>query len=569
MEKQWIQKPIPKKQAVQNLAAALNIDEILATILIQRNIKTFEEARTFFRPSIEQLHDPFMMKGMHQAVERLEKAFTDKEKVLIYGDYDVDGTTSIALVYGFLQGYHAHLDFYVPDRYKEGYGISKQSIEWAKENGFTLVIALDCGIKSNELMDYAQTLQIDFIICDHHLVGSSVPNAVAVLDPKQADCPYPFKELTGCGIGFKFLQGFCIKNHIDLDRLFAFLDLVVLSIASDIVPIVGENRILAYCGLQKLNDTPRIGLKALMDISGYSNESILDISNLVFTIGPRINAVGRLWHAKKAIDLLISHDKKEADDFAFAINQMNSQRQDVDAQATQEAMEMIELENQHTTIPKSTVLFKADWQKGILGIVAARCIEKYHRPTIILTEYEGKITGSGRSIAGFNLHEAIAQCADVLLQYGGHHQAAGLTLAPENLEKFKEKFEKTVAQTITEKQSKPVIEIDLAIGLHQITSKFYRILKQMAPFGPENMRPVFVTENLIPENIQVLKEKHLRFRVRPQNSETIVFAVIAFGFGYLAEEIKQQSLITLAYTLEENTFQGKTSLQLRAKDIRF
>ncbi|GAB4409101.1 MAG: single-stranded-DNA-specific exonuclease RecJ [Microscillaceae bacterium] len=569
MEKKWIYKPTPPPHKIKQLAEAIRVDETLATLLGQRNIFTYEEARSFFRPRLEELHNPFLMKGMHEAVARLEQSMVQKEKVLIYGDYDVDGTTAVALVYGFLQGYHPYLDYYIPDRQKEGYGISQVAIDWAESQGFSLIIALDCGIKSVDMVVYAASKGIDFIICDHHLPGDEIPPAYAVLDPKQPDCPYPFKELSGCGIGYKLMQAFCEKNHIEGARLHDLLDLVVVSIAADIVPIIGENRILAYFGLQKLNHTPRAGLKALIAASGFSDEILLNIRNLVFNIGPRINAVGRLQHAKEAVELLISNDKAKAEHFAGIIDAVNTQRKDLDSISTLEALEMIAANRQNGQSPFTTVLFKPDWHKGILGIVASRCIEYYHRPTIILTQDEdGKLVGSARSSGGFDLYRAIESCADLLLRYGGHQQAAGLTMEHKNLETFRERFENIVAQMIQVEQLAPLQEVDLKISLAQITHKFYRVLKQFAPFGPKNMRPVFVTEQLVAESPRLLREKHLSFKVKPQDG-SYTFRAIGFGMGEYYQPLTEAQKIDLCYTIEENVYQGRMYLQLRVKDIRF
>ncbi len=569
MEKKWIYKPIPPLASIEALARAISVEPTLALLLSQRGIHTFEEAKAFFRPNLSELHDPFLMKGMKQAVGRIETAMVKKEKILIYGDYDVDGTTAVALVYGFLQGYYKDLDYYIPNRHKEGYGISKIAIDWAKEQGFSLVVALDCGIKSVELVQYAQDLGIDFIICDHHLPGEVIPPAFAVLDPKQADCTYPFKHLSGCGIGFKLVQAFCEQNQIEPKRLYEYMDLVVVSIAADIVPMVGENRILAYHGLQKLNHTPRVGLKALIQAAGMKDELSLEIRNLVFSIGPRINAVGRMQHAKEAVELLISHEKTKADDFAKIIDQINEQRREVDILSTQEAIEMIQKSQENGTMLNATVLFKHDWHKGVLGIIAARCIETYYRPTIILTQEEdGLLVGSARSAGGFNLYKALESCADLLLRYGGHQQAAGLTMARGNLEAFKMRFEQKVSEMIQKEQLIPSIEVDLKIRLSQITSKFFRILKQFAPFGPENMRPVFVTENLIAEYPKVLKEKHLSFQVK-QDDSPLTFRVIAFGMAHFYQALTEAKSVNICYSVEENLYQGKNYLQIRVKDLKF
>jgi single-stranded-DNA-specific exonuclease len=568
MQKKWIYKPTPSPEATHALATALNIDEYLAILLLQRGIYDFDTSKSFFRPALEDLHNPFLMKDMDKAVERLEQAIANREKILIYGDYDVDGTTSVALMYGFLQTYHKSIDFYIPDRQKEGYGISPEGIQWAKENGFSLVIALDCGIKSVELTRFAKSLGVDFIICDHHIAGEVLPDALAVLNPKRIDCPYPFKELSGCGIGFKFLQAFCEQNQLDVNRLYDFIDLVAVSISADLVSITGENRILTFYGLQKLNSQPRVGLKALMEIAGFTSESVLNVSNVVFAIGPRINAVGRLGHAGNAVKLLIAQNRDEANHYAQLVNSVNLERKDLDAIATQEALAMIENEFKENKHYKTTILFKADWHKGIVGIVAARCIDVYHRPTIIFTENEGIIVGSARSVNGFDLYQTLESCADLLLQYGGHKQAAGLSLLPENLPAFRERFEAMAQDVVTSDMLTHIQEVDLQIDLQDITPKFFRILRQMAPFGPDNMRPVFVTKNILPEYVQLLRDKHLKFRARSVQGN-IVFDVVGFGMVAYYEALRQAKQVDICYTIEENFFQGKLSLQLRLKDIKF
>ncbi|MCS6822425.1 MAG: single-stranded-DNA-specific exonuclease RecJ [Microscillaceae bacterium] len=568
MEKRWIFKPIPPWEKVQKLAEAINVTGELAQLLVQRNIYDFEEAKIFFRPQLNQLNDPFLMKNMHKAVQRLQKAINNNERILIYGDYDVDGTTSVALVYGFLNKFHKNIEYYIPDRYQEGYGISKKAIEMAKAEGISLVIALDCGIKSIDNLRYANRLGIDFIICDHHIPGDEMPEAFAILDPKQRDCSYPFKELSGCGVGFKFMQAFAEKQKINIEELYDFLDLVVVSIAADLVPIVGENRVLAYYGLQKLNNTKREGLKALIRVAGLKDTAELEIKNLVFGIGPRINAAGRINHAKKAVQLLLAKTKEEADRIAEIINLDNITRKTIDNQTTIEALEMIAEQNRRSKhTPKSNVLFKSDWHKGVIGIVASRCIEKYYKPTIILTEHEGRATGSARSIPGFDLYKAIEECSDLLEEYGGHAHAAGLTLKPENIDKFRTKFEAIVAQNIHDEQLVPQEEIDLKISFDKLTPKFYSILKQFAPFGPGNMRPVFVTENLRIEYIQVLKEKHLKIRVREPETN-LCFDALAFGMIDQHEKVAFAKRLDLCYVVEENNFMGQTNLQLRVKDIK-
>ena len=482
MDKRWLSKELPSNEQIKELSQAININSYLAAILIQRGITDFEGARNFFRPALEQLHNPFLMKGMERAVARLKKAIDSREKILIYGDYDVDGTTSVALVSSYLNKFYSNCEIYIPDRYAEGYGISLAGIEYAEQNNFTLIIALDCGIKSVELVDVASLKGIDFIICDHHLPDDTIPNAVAVLDPKQENCEYPYLELSGCGIGFKFMQGYAQKHRHE-HELYEYLDLVAVSIASDIVPITGENRILTYYGLIKLNENPRPGLKALKEIAGIKND--LDVSGIVFTLGPRINAAGRIAHARAAVDLLVAQTEQEANTLAEKLNLKNEIRKQFDSDITGEALAMIE-SNEILRTAKSTVLFKNTWHKGVIGIVAARCVEKYYRPTVILTESNNKITGSARSVSGFDLYGAILECSDLLEKFGGHKYAAGLTLDMTNLESFQQKFEQVVSSTITEAMLTPMLDIDMSIDFDVITPKFFNILKQMGPFGPEN-----------------------------------------------------------------------------------
>jgi single-stranded-DNA-specific exonuclease len=564
MENRWIYKSVPSEEKVSALASSLSVSKSLATLLAQRNITTFNEARTFFRPDLTQLHDPFLMKDMEQAVVRLETALGNNEQIMIYGDYDVDGTTSVALMYGFLQRIHSNLLFYIPDRYLEGYGISRQGIDFAHAQGVTLMICLDCGIKSIELVSYATSLGIDFIICDHHRPGDELPPAVAVLDPKRADCPYPYKELSGCGVGFKFLQAFCQRNNMPLDNLYSFMDLLVVSIASDIVPVTGENRVMAHFGLRQLNYAPRPGLKALTKIAGFEKD--LDITNVVFGLGPRINAAGRIAHAHAAVSLLLSHSEEEAESYAKEININNRDRQGFDTLITREALEMIE-SDELLRLAKTTVLFKNTWHKGVIGIVASRCIEKYHRPTVILTESHDKVAGSARSVPGFDVYDAIAECADLLEQFGGHMYAAGLTLKLENVAAFQRKFEEVVARRITDDQLIPQIEIDLALNLSDVNFKFYNVINQMAPFGPQNMRPVFVSEYMYADYVKVLKEQHLKMSVCQENSHYI--DAIGFGMAHFYEKIMKGQPFRLCYQVMENNYKSNRSLQLLIKDIKF
>jgi len=539
-EKRWIHRPQPdtteERQAVEDLTRQLNVSPFLALLLVQRGIHTFEEARTFFRPVLDHLHDPFGMCDMDKAVLRLQMAIIRQEKILVYGDYDVDGTTSVTLFYGFLKSIYDHIDYYIPDRYKEGYGVSAQGIDWAAENGFSLIVTLDCGIKSVDKVKDAWDRGIDFIICDHHRPGAELPPAAAVLDPKRDDCPYPYKELTGCGVGFKLLHAFCLFRDIPLARLFDYLDLVAVSIASDIVPITGENRVLAYYGLQRLNSAPRPGLRALIQIAGQKDE--LDITNVVFGIGPRINAAGRIKHARAAVQLLLAQTEQEANEYAFEINEHNNSRRQYDSSITEQALAMIQAD-EWLMNAKSTVLFSNDWHKGVIGIVASRCIEKFHRPTIILTQSNDKAAGSARSVPGFDVYEAIEECADLLDQFGGHTFAAGLTLRIENIPQFRQRFEEVVRRRIREEQLVPQIEIDLPIDLGAVDLKFYKILKQMAPFGPENMSPVFCTDDVyLHSGPFTMKEKHLKFQVQHHSSPQ-VFTCVGFNMSHYAPALRR------------------------------
>ncbi|MDN5201663.1 single-stranded-DNA-specific exonuclease RecJ [Fulvivirgaceae bacterium BMA10] len=562
----WIYKVQPEEEEIRKLSTEINVNPILSSLLIQRNLKSFEDARKYFRPSLEMLHDPFLMKDMEKAVERIKTAIKRNEKILVYGDYDVDGTTAVAVFYDFLKSFYEHVDFYIPDRYTEGYGVSRAGIEWAAENGFQLIVSLDCGIKAVDKVALAKSKGIDFIVCDHHRPGEILPNAHAILDPKRADCQYPFKELSGCGVGFKLLQAICIEEDINVNKLYEYLDLLAISIASDIVPIVGENRVLAHFGLIKLNKKPMAGVQALIEIAGLSDN--LDISSIVFSIGPRINAAGRIGHAKASVELLISKNEDDTLSYAKKIDDQNSRRRGYDTDITEEAIRMIE-NGEHGESLKSTVLFKNDWHKGVIGIVASRCMEKYYRPTIILTESNKKATGSARSVLGFDIYEAISECSDLLDQYGGHRYAAGLTLELENVAAFQKKFQEVVARNIKEEQLIPTIEIDQKIGFSQINYRFYNILKQMNPFGPENMRPVFATHNVYAVNRpKIMKEQHLKFMVAEENSENQIEA-IGFGFAEYFDLINSGMRFKIAYTIEENNFMSNRYLQLYLKDIKF
>jgi len=564
MDKKWDFSEINEPQA-KSLAAQLNIHPTLGGLLINRGITDFEKARSFFRPSLDMLHDPFLMKDLSLAVNRLSDALARNESILIYGDYDVDGTTSVALMYSFLKNHTENIRFYIPDRYAEGYGISEQGIEYAASIDCQLIIALDCGIRALNMADLSKKKDIDLIICDHHIPGSVLPKAYAVLDPKRKDCRYPFKELSGCGVGFKLLQGFCLQHSLDLESLFSYLDLVAVSIASDIVPMVGENRILAYFGMQKINSQPLKSLQALIDIAGI--KAPISVSDVVFYIGPRINAAGRLRHAHESVDLLISEDPVQLKEFAQRLNEVNKKRQNIDQTVTEEALRTIHEEL--PVIAKSTVLFNPKWHKGIVGIVASRCIEHYFRPTIILTENNGVATGSARSVEGFDIHAALGKCADLLLQYGGHAFAAGMSLALNKVDLFKDRFEEIVKNTIPSDSERPKLIVDAQVPLDFIQFKNFNILNQMTPFGPQNMQPVFVTEHVnLVGSPKIIKGKHLKLQVK-QDDTKVPIEAIAFGLGGLEAPILAAESFRMAYHIDLNEFQGRKRLQLIVKDIKF
>ncbi len=568
MKKRWVIKNTPNLETVNQLSNDLNIPSILAHLLVQRGITNFNEAKLFFRPSLEDLHDPFLMQDMENAVLRVEKAIQQNERILVYGDYDVDGTTAVALLYSFLNSFYSNVEFYIPDRYAEGYGISFKGIDFAADNEISLIIALDCGIKSNDKVEYATKKGIDFIICDHHRPGDSIPNAVAVLDPKRNDCNYPFNELTGCGIGFKLIQAFSSRNEIEFSSLNIYLDLVAVSIAADIVPIVGENRILAHFGLQHLNKNPRKGIKIMLELAGATKDKELTISDVVFIIAPRINAAGRLHSGKKAVELLISEDNLEALESGKNLNDTNTDRKNLDKLITDHALSIIG-SNAELIGRKTTVVFHNDWHKGVVGIVASRLTEKYYRPTIVLTESNGLATGSARSVKNFDVYNAIEACADLLEQFGGHKYAAGLTLKLENLSAFQDRFEEIVAATINEDWLIPEIEIDAELNFNEIDTRFYRILKQFAPFGPENMHPVFLTKKVKDKGYaKIVGNNHLKFDAS-QTSNSITFPAIGFGLGEHFEMLSQKKEFDICYSLDENEWNGRTKLQLNVKDIRF
>ena len=563
---QWKIKTLPTPEKIEEICTAINVNNTLGTMLLQRGVDTFDKAKAFFRPQLTDFHDPFLMKDMDKAVARLQTAIAKREKVLIFGDYDVDGTTAVALFYGFLKQHYPHVAYYIPDRYKEGYGVSYLGIDHAFANGFTLMITLDCGIKSLAHVAYAKSKGIDFIICDHHRPGEILPDAVAVLDQKRPDCSYPYKELSGCGVGFKFLQAYCLTENIPQDNLMTYLDLLAISIAADIVPITGENRVMTFYGLKVINDHPRPGIKALIEIAGLKNT--IEIGNVVFGFAPRINAAGRLAHASAAVELMLAENDDAAMALAKNINEHNTDRKELDADITAEAIAMIQ-EDEFLLQGRGTVLYKEDWHKGVVGIVASRCIEHYYRPTIVLTKSGDFATGSARSVRGFDVYEAIAACEELLEQYGGHMYAAGMSLKLENVAAFRQKFNEIVTATIQEDQLYPVIEADVALILSQINPKFYALIKQLAPFGPGNMQPVFISQNLVaePTSIRILKEEHLKMTVRHEGSKE-KFDAIAFRMAHFHPLVKDGQKFNLCYTIDENTFRDNTTLQLMVKDIQ-
>ena len=555
-------------EILSKLAEELSISPVLAQLLVQRDIYSFEDARSFFRPDLANLHDPFLMADMDKAVERLTKAMHLNEKILIYGDYDVDGTTSVSLVYKFLQKYHNNIDFYIPDRYNEGYGISIQGIDFAANNGFKLIIALDCGIKAVDKVKYATSLGIDFIICDHHTPDLELPPAIAVLDPKRTDCNYPFKHLSGCGVGFKFMQAFTIINKLDFTELTPLLDLLALSIASDIVPITGENRILAFYGLKQINSNPSIGLKGILEVCGLLEKDIT-ISDIVFKIGPRINASGRMKLASEVVQLLVSTNVAFVKEKSDTINEYNNDRKDLDKNITDEAIALIASDVRYAT-RKSIVVHKSDWHKGVIGIVASRLSEEYYKPSIVLTSSNGLASGSARSVLGFDIYKAIDSCRDLLENFGGHMYAAGLSMKEENILPFTERLEKYVSENILEEQTYPQIEIDAVLEFKDITPKFFRVLKQFGPFGPGNMKPIFASKKVFDYGTSRLvgkEQEHLKLELIDSSSENVMNG-IAFRMHEYNDHLKALNPLDICYSIEENTFNGNTSIQLMIRDIK-
>ncbi|PLX05484.1 MAG: single-stranded-DNA-specific exonuclease RecJ [Marinilabiliales bacterium] len=582
MDKRWILNNDSDFESVERLSKELNINKKLVSLLFSRGVTTYDEAKQFFRPKLEHLHDPFLMKDMDKAVDRVLLAVEKGEKIMVYGDYDVDGTTAVSLVYSFIKSFYKNIEFYIPDRYNEGYGISFKGIDYAHSVGSKLMIALDCGIKAVDKVKYAKEKGIEFIICDHHRPGETIPDAVAVLDAKQEDCNYPFKELSGCGVGFKLAQAIASKNNIPENKVFSFIDLVVVSIAADIVPMVGENRVLAYYGLKKINNDPSNGICSILKSAGvlpsqdeaskYYFSKEITINDLVFSLGPRINAAGRIENATNSVRLLISTNTEYAEKLGAQINELNSTRRDLDTNITKEAIEQIE-NNAENANKKATIVYNPQWHKGVIGIVASRLIERFYKPTLVFTKSGDLITGSARSIKGFDIYDAIDNSSDILEHFGGHTYAAGLALKPEKLEVFKAEFQKYADENLKEEYLTPEISIDEELDVSDVNIKFYKILKQFAPFGPGNMSPVFVSNNVIDTGYAKIVgkngQKHLKFSVVQTTKRGAPLSAIGFNLGHHYDKIKQANPFSICYHIEENTWQGRTSLQLRILDIKF
>lgn len=564
MEKRWHILEAPK-QVAEQLYAELKIHPAICSILAQRGIAGFEQAKNYFRPTLDQLHDPFLMKDMDKAIQRLLLAFENNEKILVFGDYDVDGTTAVACMFQFLCTIYIpqNLEFYIPHRYREGYGVSKNGIDYAFEKDISLIVSLDCGIKSTELISYAQSIGIDFIICDHHLPDETLPPAAAILNPKQKDCSYPYKELCGCGVGFKLITALAQHFKLPETYYYRYLDLVATAIAADIVPMTGENRILAYYGVKQVNENPSPGIKALIELSGLK-QSIIHITNLVFVIAPRVNAAGRMDDARKAVQLFIEKDEERAKEYAGFLHNDNDERKEADSSITEQALSIID--NDTILVQrKTTVVYQPHWHKGVVGIVASRLIEKYYRPTIVLTQSGSIVAGSARSVPGFNLYEAVHACRQHLLGYGGHFAAAGMTLLPEQVELFSQKFEEVVAARITPDLLIPILTIDAEITLADIKQSFYNIICQMEPYGPENLRPVFVCRNVTDTgNSRLVKEQHIRFSIRQGNT---IMNGIGFNLAGKFELLQQKKNMDIVFTIDENEWNGEKSLQLKILDF--
>lgn len=568
MDKKWVIKEKGDPVVMKQLAGALKVSESLANLMVQRNITSPAEAEAFFNPSLEYLHDPFLMKDMDLAVDRISSAISKNERILVYGDYDVDGTTAVALMYSFLKERYSNVDYYIPDRYKEGYGVSFKGLDYAFEQNCKVVITLDCGIKAVEKVKYGRSKGLDIIICDHHYPGDEIPKALAVLDAKQPSCSYPYKDLSGCGVGFKLIQAYARVHAIPFSEIYHYLDLVAVSIASDIVPITGENRVMAYFGLKQLNESPRTGLKEIMRESEVFKE--LTVEDVVFKIGPRINAAGRMETGSKAVDLLVSNDIKLAAGISREINNFNIERRSVDRIITTEAMRMIS-EDQSSVNARTTVLYNPLWKKGVIGIVASRLIETYYRPTVILTESNGFATGSARSVQGYDLYQAIEACSDLLESFGGHMFAAGLTMKKENIKLFKERFEEYVNSTISDEQLVPRIFIDTELSFAEINEDFFKVMSKFQPFGPENMSPLFVSRNVFDSGAGRMvgsSGEHLKLDLCQESTGTRTFPAIAFGQANHFEYIKVGKPFDVCYSVEINEFRGNRTLQLNIRDIK-
>ena len=569
MKKRWVINTPPEWAKIDALSKDLDCSYVIANLLLQRGVNTAEEAHAFFNPTLNMLHDPFLMKDMDKAVTRLERAIGNEEKIMIYGDYDVDGTTAVALLYKYLKNKCENPEYYIPDRYTEGYGVSIRAIDYAAENGISLMIVTDCGVKAVEKVRYAKSKGVDVIICDHHTPGDELPDAVAVLDPQRKDCNYPYRWLSGCGVSFKLAQAYSLRHNLPMSDLYKLLDLVCVSIASDIVPITGANRILAYFGMLQLNQNPSLGLKTILKFSGIDKD--LTVNDIVFRIGPKINAAGRVESGNKSVELLIADDEKKAAEVAGSINNFNDQRKKLDHDITEEALEYIN-QSHYDQTQKATVLYNPNWHKGVIGIVASRLTEYYYRPTVILTESNGLATGSARSVEGFDLYYAISQCSEYLENYGGHKYAAGLTLKLENIEPFKAKFQKIVSETITEEMLTPQINIDVQIKLNDITAELYTMIQKFAPFGPNNTIPVFMTDNVtnfIGSKQVGRNNEHLKLVVVDDTRLCNDRSGIAFGMGEDFSRISKGEYFDICYTLQENEFMGRSDIQMMIRDIKF
>ncbi len=562
----WTILPTPPSDQVKSLSEAININSTLGALLVQRGITSYDEAKDFFVPELAKLHDPFLMKDMDKAVERLMDAINKGEKILVYGDYDVDGTTAVALMYSFIKDFYPNVDYYIPDRYNEGYGVSFQGVEFAAANDFKLIIALDCGIKSPDKVERATELGVDFIICDHHLPGDDIPKAAAVLDPKRKDCEYPFKELCGCGVGFKLAQAFCISQGWSEEKAFQYLDLVAISIAADIVSMSGENRILSFYGIQWINQKPkRPGIKALLEKSALKRD--VSVMDLVFIIAPRINAAGRITSGREAVRLLIEPEEKFAREISGLIDNNNTIRKDLDKSITAEALEMIQENDWLTT--KSTVVYSENWHKGVVGIVASRLTESYYRPTIVLTKSGNMVAGSARSVVGYDVYEAIEACSHHLHKFGGHKYAAGLTMDASNVELFRQAFEEVVSSTIPEDLLKPEIRIDAKLNFDQIDMKFFNVLNRLSPFGPDNMQPVFYADNVLDAGYaKTVGENHLKCLLYQADNPDLRFDAIGFRMDQYLPLLKSKKPFQVAFCIDQNVWNNTVSLQLMIKDIK-